>query len=92
MSRTFDTLDSDTMDVIFDQAHGYCRERSSSPFRDYADRDLGSPRFLRVHYLLACRVKFPVEQGLEHQARSASRTSLASYARWNTRQKLKLEF
>ena len=94
MSRTFDTLGSDTVDVIFDnlafQAYGNCRERSSSPFRDYADRDLGSPRFLRMHYLLACRVKFPVEQGLGHQAGSASRTSLASYARWSTRQKLEL--
>ena len=61
-------MDSDTLDVIFDQAHGNCRRRSSSPFRDYADRYLGSPRFLRMHYLLACRVKFPVEQGLEHKA------------------------
>ena len=32
--------------------------RSSSPFRDYADRDLGSPRFLHMQCLLACRVKF----------------------------------
>ena len=34
-------------------------------------------------------LKFPVEQGLGHQAGSASRTSLASYARWS-RQKLKM--
>ena len=91
MSRTFDTLGSDTVD-FFDnmafQAYGNCRGRSSSLFRDHADRDLGSQRFLRMHYLLACRVKFPVEQDLGHQVGSASRTSLASPARWSTRQKL----
>ena len=38
--------------------HTYCRERSSSPFRDHADRDLGSPVFLHMQCLLACRVKF----------------------------------
>ena len=56
MSRTFDTLGNDTLDVFFDnlgfQAYGNCRERSSSPFRDYADRDLGSPSFLRMTCLL----------------------------------------
>ena len=95
MSRTFDTLGNDTVDVVFDnlgfQAYGNSRGRSSSPFRDYADRDLGSPRFLRMLCLLARRVKFLVEQGLGHQAGSASRTSLASYARWSTRQKLKMK-
>ena len=41
-----------------------------------------------MHYLLACRVEFPVEQDLGHQAQSASQTYLTSYARWRTRQKL----
>ena len=50
-------------------------------FRDYADRDLGSPKFLRMHCLPANRVKFPVEQGLGNQIGSPSRTSLASSAR-----------
>ena len=46
MSGTFDTLGNDTGYVVFDnlgfQAYGNCRERSGSPFRDYADRDLNS--------------------------------------------------
>ena len=43
MSKTFDTLGNDTVDVFFDhlgfQAYGICRGRSNNPFRDYADRD-----------------------------------------------------
>ena len=41
-----DTLGSDTEYVVFNsmsfQAYGNRRERSSSPFKDYGDRDLGS--------------------------------------------------
>ena len=57
MSKTFDTLGNDTVGVVFDNLvfkdYGNCRERSSSPFRDYADRDLGSSRFLRIRCLLS---------------------------------------
>ena len=45
MSRTLDALINDTTDVVFDnwglQICGNCRGRSSSPFKDYADRNLG---------------------------------------------------
>ena len=64
MSKTFNTLGNDTADVFFFffrppgfQTYGNCRGRSSTPFRDYADRDLGRPSFLRIHCLLACRAK-----------------------------------
>ena len=46
MSRIFDTLGNDTKYVVLQQpgfqAYGNRRERSSSLFRDYADRDLDS--------------------------------------------------
>ena len=35
------------------EAYNACRERSSSPFEDYADRNLGSLRILHVQCLLA---------------------------------------
>ena len=47
MSKTFNTLGNDIVDVFFNhlgfQAYCNCQERSNSPFKDYADRDLGSP-------------------------------------------------
>ena len=47
MSKTFNTLGNDTVDVFFNhlgfKAYSNCQGRSSSPFKDYADRDLGSP-------------------------------------------------
>ena len=41
----------------------YCRVRSSSPFRDYADRNLGSSSSAHA-WSLVNYVKFPVEQSL----------------------------
>ena len=83
--RTFDTLGNDTVDVVFDnlgfQTYGLSGAIEQS-LRDYADRDLGSPKFLRMHCLPANRVK--LASGWVSLA-----DSLASYARWNTRQKLK---
>ena len=76
MSRTFDTLGSDTMDVIFNnlnfQAYGNRRGRSSSLFRDYADRDLGSSCSAHA-WSLVNYVKFPVEQILASSWGSALR-------------------
>ena len=44
--QNIDTLGSDTEYVVFNnlgfQAYGNRRKRSSSPFKDYADRDFGS--------------------------------------------------
>ena len=56
LHETSDTLGNDTESST--QAYGNCWERSSSPFRDHADRALGRPRFLHMQCLLACRVKF----------------------------------
>ena len=67
MSRTFDTLGNDTGYVVFNnlifQAYDNRRGRSSSPFRDYADRDLGSSYSAHASSLVYY-VKFPVEQSL----------------------------
>ena len=68
MSKTFDTLGNDTVGVVFDNL-GNCRERSSSPLKDYADRDLGSSKFLRIRCLLSqtgswTPREFPNLQGL----------------------------
>ena len=41
-----------------------------------------------MHCLLACRVKFLVEQGLGHQVGSARGPHGVSFAKKNTRQKL----
>ena len=53
--ETSDTLGNNTESST--HAYGNCRERSTSPFRDHADRDFGSPVFLHTQCLLACRVK-----------------------------------
>ena len=52
MSRTLGALSNDTIDAIFDNwvsRSAATGERSSSPFKDYADRDLGSPNYYFVH-------------------------------------------
>ena len=54
--ETSDTMGNDTESST--QAYGDCWGRSSSPFRDHADRDLDSPVFQHMQCLLACRVKF----------------------------------
>ena len=62
MNRTFDTQGSDTKDVIFDNlaftVYGNCRELSSSPFRDHANRDFGSPCiiFSRVMWVFGIKL------------------------------------
>ena len=65
MSRTFDTLGNDTGYFVFNnlgfQAYGNRRGRSSSPFGDCADRDLGSSYSAHA-WSLVNHVKFLVEQ------------------------------
>ena len=79
MSETFDTLGSDTEYVVFNnmsfQAYGNRRKRSSSPFKDYADRDLGSSYSAHA-WSLVNYVKFPVDESWR-LAGSASQTFLA---------------
>ena len=48
--QTINTLGNDTVDVAFDDLDS---RRAVLVESDYADRDLGTPRFLRMHCLLA---------------------------------------
>ena len=63
------TISNDTRYVGFDNlgfpTYGTVGRRSSSPFRDYADRYLGSRHLLLYAWSLVNYVKFPVLQSID---------------------------